>query len=105
MTGRRRAMIPSGSMMDFSAYFPVRPAGFGNLLRMLVVASVVLVPSGAAQAGNAAASSSHGSMSGIQSVIVTTRDALQRRWRAIRHRPQPQQSMPQQPSVGKPDSN
>ena len=91
--------------MDVSAYFPVHPAGFGNLLRMLFVASVVLVLSGAAQAGNAAATSSHGSLSGIQSMMVQTRDALQRRWRAIRHRQQPQQPMPQQPSVNKPDSN
>jgi hypothetical protein len=75
--------------MSIRTYFVKRLAGVGNMLRILVLASAVMI--GTAQAQNAAAISSHASLSGIQSVIIHARDSAQRRLRAFRLRSQPQQ--------------
>jgi hypothetical protein len=80
--------------MDIKAYFVTRVAGLGNTLGMIIIASLVVM--GTAQAQNAATTSSHASMSGIQSVIIHARDSVQRRLRTFRPRPQQQQSPAEQ---------
>jgi hypothetical protein len=73
--------------MDIRTNFMTHLAGVG--MGILVLAWVVMI--GAAQAQNAVTTSSQASLSGIQSVIIHARDAVQRRMRAVRLRSQPQQ--------------
>jgi hypothetical protein len=70
--------------MDIKAYFVKRLAGVGNMLGILVLTSAAMI--GTAQAQNVAATSSHASLSGIQSVIIHARDSMQRRLRVFRLR-------------------
>ena len=58
--------------MDIRTYLAKRLASVGSKLGLLVVASVVMI--GTAQAQNAATTSNHASVSGIQSVITQTRE-------------------------------
>jgi hypothetical protein len=67
--------------MNIRTYLPTRLVGVGSALVVLVMTSAITI--GTAQAQNAATTSSHVSLSGIQSVITHTRDALQRRMRAV----------------------
>jgi hypothetical protein len=67
--------------MNIRTYLPTRLAGVGSTLVVLVMTSAITI--GTAQAQNAATTASHISLSGIQSVITHTRDALQRRMRAV----------------------
>jgi hypothetical protein len=66
---------------DIKAYLATRLAGVCSKLRVLVLASLVTI--GTAQAQNAATTASRASLSGIQSVITHTRDAVQRRMRPL----------------------
>jgi hypothetical protein len=70
--------------LDIRTYFVTHFARVGDMLGMLVLATVVTI--GTAQAKNAAAISSHASLSGIQAAIVHARDSEQRRLRALRLR-------------------
>ncbi len=74
--------------MDIRNYLATRLAGVRRMLGLLVVASVVMI--GTARAQNAATTSNHASVSGIQSVITQTRDLVQRRMRAVQLRSQHQ---------------
>jgi hypothetical protein len=67
--------------MNITPFFVTRLTGIGSTVGMLIMASIVII--GTAQAENAAATSSHASLSGIQSVITHARDAVQRRMRAV----------------------
>jgi hypothetical protein len=64
-----------------STNLATRPAGVGTLLGVIVMTSAIAI--GTSQAQNAATTSSHVSLSGIQSVITHTRDAVQRRIEAV----------------------
>lgn len=66
--------------MNIRTYLPTRLAGVGSTLVVLVMTLAITI--GTAKAENAATTASHVSLSGIQSVITHTRDALQRRMRA-----------------------
>jgi hypothetical protein len=67
--------------MNIRTYLATRLAGVGSTLVVLVMTSAITIET--AQAQNAATTASHVSLSGIQSVITHTRDALQRRMRAV----------------------
>jgi hypothetical protein len=67
--------------MNIRIYLATRFAGVASTLVVLVMTSAVTI--GAARAQNAATTASHVSLSGIQSVITHTRDALQRRMRTV----------------------
>jgi hypothetical protein len=75
--------------MGFRTCLATRLAGVGSTLGILVMATVVTI--GTAQAQNAVTTSSHASLSGIQSVITHTRDWIQRRIRAAQLRSQHRQ--------------
>jgi hypothetical protein len=86
--------------MDIRNYFTTRLAGVGSTLGVLVMASVVMI--GTAQAQNAATTSNHASVSGIQSVITHTRDSVQRRMRAVQLRSQHQPLLATNPDAPDP---
>jgi hypothetical protein len=67
--------------MNIRTYLATRLAGVGSTLVALVMTSAITI--GVAQAQNPATTANHASLSGIQSVITHTRDALQRRMRAV----------------------
>jgi hypothetical protein len=70
--------------MDISSYLMKSLAGVGRTLAVVIMALVVMI--GTAQAQNAATTSSHASMSGVQSVITHARDSLQRNAQAVQLR-------------------
>jgi hypothetical protein len=74
--------------MDIGNYVATRNVDVRSMLGLLVIASVVMI--GTAQAQNAATTSNHASVSGVQSVITQTRDSVQRRMRAVQLRSQHQ---------------
>jgi hypothetical protein len=67
--------------MNIRTYLATRLAAAGSTLVVLVMTSAITI--GTAEAQNAATTANRASLSGIQSVITHTRDALQRRMRAV----------------------
>jgi hypothetical protein len=87
--------------MGIRTYLAMRLAGVGSSLGVIVMTSTITL--GNAQAQNAATTASHVSLSGIQSVIIPTRDWIQRRMRTVQLRSQHKQLPTTNPEAPDPD--
>jgi hypothetical protein len=79
-----------------------RPTGGGSIIRPAILMTALIMTIGPAQAQNATTTSSHTSLSGIQSVITQARDSLQRQARAVKLRLQHKQPPATNPDVPDP---
>jgi hypothetical protein len=84
--------------MDIRIHLAKRLTGISSMLAVIMMAMAVTIGTGQAQ--SAATTSSHASLSGIQSVITQARDSLQRRMRAAQQRFQRKQ-----PAATNPDAS
>ena len=86
--------------MNVRTYLAKRLTGGSSSLALLLTALIFTI--GPVQGQSATTTSSHASLSGIQSVITQTRDSLQRRARAVKLRLQHKQPPATNPDIPDP---